>query len=565
MPQNVRLDAPRRAVRAMASERAVARVAVRGSVPAGLEVLALIDPDAPRQTGVEVVVAPAGTGAVIEVVFNPAGERLPRGTYPVHLAVGTGTGGDTARAAGTVRFVVGNPCLRFEPKTSVVWNLTDGTATLGVSLWSCGDVDLSVDLTATYDGRRVTVSPPTATVGAAAGPVELTLELAVVDGRLDPTLEAALEITAESEATTVTARPRSTYATPTTADPSPRARPAPPAAPSPPGGAGWLRGVLAVVAVLVVLAALAAARRWGGVDSASAGPKSTAVSTTDPEPRAPGITAPADTAAVDTVPDDTVPDDTAPDDTAPNDTAPDDTTPDDTVPDDTVPDDGVSEDTGPDPVPAAELVVTDGSDRAITATVGRKGRASFSITNTGDADADVGATLAPEVTGFRLEGGSCGGPLAPGSDCTVLVVFEPGTAGDHRATVVVEDRSTGLTLDLQVTATAAAAADGDLRVTIADDPQRFEGCPGGAGECVAFTVDNRGPGSTPAVAVAVTAGGRSVRVQAPPLAAAQRAALLAPIEVPCDPDCGFEVTVDPDGVVRETDETNNTDAWFRLG
>jgi len=359
-----------------------------------------------------------GTTSGGAVTFDPSRGARPRpGTYPVEVLVEAGD----QRASTTVRFVVErHPCLQIRPQPSFTWDPFTSTANLKVAVWCCGNVDLDVNWAAQLKGRRLEVEPATVKVFADGGVMDTTLTINIPDGNVD--LHTDIDIEALSDAGV---------------DPF-RASMEPDH-----GGASLLRrgsGRLFGAAVIgaIVLGAVAALVILSDGESTV----STGSGTNETTSVAPSSGTPPETT-----------EGPAPSATGPSPTDGTSATPTDGT--SATPTDGTS-------ATPAELVVENDA-RQISIFGGEVGQATFSVVNAGGSDADIGVRP-PEITVgppeaqslFEVTEGGCEGRLEPAGQCDVDVSFKPPASppGTYVAVIVLEERTTGRLLELEVTGIA---------------------------------------------------------------------------------------------------------------
>jgi len=201
------------------------------------------------------VVAWRDASHFVDVTLDPTrGTRRPRpGTYEVHVSVGN----EKQPASTTLRFRVDrHPCLQIGPTPSITWNALSNSVSVGVSVWSCGNVDLTVSWSARVGGRRLEVDPPTLGVSADAGIVDTTLNVRLPDGKVD--VETELELAALGEGIEV--RPQ-VLRVPALIKPEPDRR------------RQWIRRlvVLGVLVALVAAAGVALSARESAEDASTSG------------------------------------------------------------------------------------------------------------------------------------------------------------------------------------------------------------------------------------------------------------------------------------------------------
>lgn len=519
------------------TEEGSALVRVVGGPVLPYQALAVpIEPDRsyPRLTA---SVAPADGGWVTRVTFNPDGERLPPGDYPVFVHVRSGAVQDGC----VVRFAVRrHPCLRVTPVPAVTWDPITSTGTLQLNLVNCGNVDLDVDLAVEVKDRHLAVRRPKAKVKVSDGDVTWSTAVSLPDGEIHTDIGVDTDIVVIARAPGV--QPVRSPARLASAQPTPAPAPVIPPSPVDPdtgrGGRAWL-----VVAVMAGAIAVAGALDGGGRSVASDGGV-TVTATDGTEVDGPTVTGgPTTDGAGDTEQSDTDP--TKGTVTTENDT---------------------THPSEPDPAPAeAKLVADDGAEREVSADVGARVEAVFSIRNDGGRPAEVKVSLGGTAQDqFTLPGQGCDGALEPGASCSVQVLFHPTSAGSYSAEVVVAEGTAGGSLQLTVTGTGNKPALPDLYVRLPDEPGDAD-CPAGATECVTFTVGNKGAGAAPRAKVRVTTPGGSSSLDVPALEPKAEKQLVAVVRQLCSSDCSLAVVVDPDGLVPESDERNNKAGWERIG
>lgn len=449
----------------------------------------------------------AGATLAVVVVFDPARGRKPRpGTYVVDVHATSGS----EVAATRLEFVVErHPCLQVSPRPTFTWDPLSNTATVGVSLWSCGNVDLDVTWTARVRRRRLIVEPATVHVGADGGAVPVTLSISIPKGKVDVDTEIVLH--ARSAAPTV-----STVATTGLA---PAARPR--------HGTHALAAAMVIVAAVLVGVVAAVSRDGGAASSPPAALDTTSAPVpTVPEP--PDTTVGASTS---------VPDTSAETTTIPTTSA----------------------------VPLPPKIVVEGAVRqALRVAIGRRGTVTFVVANRGGSDARVRVKADGErpSPSFSVVPGGCDGVLGAGQTCEAVVAFAPTKPGPLTAGFVVVDDVAGASIPLTVDGAVDIV---DLAVAFADPAWGSRGCPAKAPECFYVTVRNHGTVGSPATTVRVTSGTRSIDVPVRPLGPDESLALVASLARACDIGCSATATVDPTHAIPELTETDNTDQWFTNG